>query len=493
MEASDRAARMQKWGIPDDATVSAEVTLLERLVWVPYKDQWWPALLYSGYRELQENLYDELDTPLKAQFAVAIMREMNDPNGIKVARLLGREILEIVEVDDTQYAEFYYQLPKVLPMACKKSRYGNDMKLYLDFHRALDQVEEIIRNISENSFHMNTLQEKKSWVERAEESLAVPAPVPAPVPPAPPSPKPRQQEVSSRHAYTPIPGAPPKGSNQPKVARATKAAAVASAKFAAVRNAELMRDKELADEEDSNFLFSALNGMMESLNNTYDCVSGEATQKVLEQPPVIVQQQRPRPTTVHALASSQQQQTRDALRKAIAHQRAIRTKSSEASVPKNRILVADETRNPSMDAIGLRRSSSSTEVLPGLEPDDIFPGITETGVWKFLNSQDENEEDFSGPNPIPTGPSRSYHDQHRSSGYEQPEMTEVMPQKKTVIAVPPAQGHAVVSPKHSMDYREDFGGEYDEREAIKAAARAAAAEELDISFWDHLTCNAMDY
>ncbi|OEU10794.1 hypothetical protein FRACYDRAFT_220077 [Fragilariopsis cylindrus CCMP1102] len=32
----------------------------------------------------------------------------------------------------------------------------------------------------------------------------------------------------------------------------------------------------------------------------------------------------------------------------------------------------------------------------------------------------------------------------------------------------------------------------DDREAIKAAGRAAAAVELDMSFWDHMTCHTLD-
>ena len=126
MKASATSVNMQKWGIPEKEMVSAEITPLERLVWVPYKSHWWPALLYSNYTELQQHLYEELDMVLKAQFAVAIMRQMNESKAIKVARLLGSEILEVVEVDDNQYAEFYWQLPRVLPMACKKSRYGTD-------------------------------------------------------------------------------------------------------------------------------------------------------------------------------------------------------------------------------------------------------------------------------------------------------------------------------------------------------------------------------
>src|SRR5688500_10039836 len=112
---SRSVASMQKWGIPNPKELSPETTLLERLVWVRYQSHWWPALLYHSYTELQQHLYDQLDTVLKAQFAMAIMRNMQDKRKIKVARLLGRSILEVIEVEDDCYCEFYWQLPNVLP------------------------------------------------------------------------------------------------------------------------------------------------------------------------------------------------------------------------------------------------------------------------------------------------------------------------------------------------------------------------------------------
>jgi hypothetical protein len=90
---------LRKWGIPlHEAHESAEVVLLQRLVWVRYKSHWWPALLYHSYAELQEQVTDRMDTALKAQFAMAIMRQMQNKRSIKVARLLGKSSLEVVEV-----------------------------------------------------------------------------------------------------------------------------------------------------------------------------------------------------------------------------------------------------------------------------------------------------------------------------------------------------------------------------------------------------------
>lgn len=247
MDASDLSVTMQKWGIPEKEMVSAENTLLERLVWVPYKGHWWPAILYQSYTELQTHIYCELDMVLKAQFAVAIMRQMNDPRQIKVARLLGREILEVVEVDDKHYAEFYGQLPKVLPMACRKSRYGDDLVLYLDFHRALDQVEEIIRDISKNSFNLIQSVEKKTWLQRAQEAL-------------------KSTEVS-----TSVPTSVPK----PSWVSFTGSDSSSNNIKAAV------------DQEESNFLFSALDNVMDGLNNTYDCVSGEGSEAAVDRQVVV--------------------------------------------------------------------------------------------------------------------------------------------------------------------------------------------------------------
>jgi len=442
MDASDRSVNMQKWGIPEEEMVSAEITLLERLVWVPYKDHWWPALLYENYTELQAYLYDELDMVLKAQFAVAIMRQMNNPKDIKVARLLGREILEVVEVDDQQHAEFYWKLPKVLPMACKKSRYGNDTKLYLDFHRALDQVEEIIRDISENSFNLIPSEEKKTWVQRAEEALKAPN-VPKPVV------NPRQETL----------------------ARSSK------------RNSNSI-DKVAIDEEEYNFLFSALDNVMEQLSNTYDCFSGETSKKIIEEPVATVVQQIPAANiNIQPCAMSKQKETRDTLRKVLAKQRQIRQSGCVGS--STNCIAVDEARNPSSDGNGELRRSSSTEVLPGLDADDIVPGITDTGMWKLLSSKDEDEN----PTNFSFGPSESYSAQKHYVS-PTPELTRVSPQKAKNTVARTARGRTYMPPQKATEAREEK--QTDDREAVKAAARAAAAVELDLSFWDTMTCHTME-
>lgn len=162
---SGSVASMKKWGIPHQK--APEITLLERLVWVKYRSHWWPALLYHSYSELQHHLYDQLDMVLKAQFAMAIMRQVQEKKKIKVARLLGRSMLEVVEVEEDSFCEFYWQLPNVLPNACRKSHYDGDHELYFDFHRALDQVEDIIREVSQENFALFPNSEQQTWLDRA--------------------------------------------------------------------------------------------------------------------------------------------------------------------------------------------------------------------------------------------------------------------------------------------------------------------------------------
>lgn len=447
MKSSDTSVSMQKWGIPENETACSEFTLLERLVWVPYKDHWWPALLYTSYSELQAHLYDELDMALKAQFAVAIMRQINDPNPIKVARLLGREILEVVEVDDRQYAEFYWQLPKVLPMACKKSRYGGDTQLYIDFHRALDQVEEIIRDLSQNSFNLVPIEEKKTWVQRAEDAMNVP-------------------ETSSSTFFK------------------------QRQKNESIQESDntMQRRKEADDEEEMNFLFSAIDGVMEKLNSTYDCVSGETSTKIVEP-----EGEKPKSIpamNVHTYTSpmSQQKQTRDNLRRQIAKQRMLRQTSSAGSTD---CVAVDEAHDEPRDECGEIKKTSSTEVLPGFDADDIVPGITETGMWNHFSPETE-EEQAEYPTHLPLDPSRSKigvsnYQSHSAHGYGS-EYMDVVPQKSANAVRRRDYVEPSIPHYQSMESREDDYG-HDE-EAIKAAKRAAAALELETSFWQTMTCQA---
>jgi hypothetical protein len=147
-----------------------DINLSERLIWVRYEDHWWPALLYNSYEELEHHIYDELDTIQKAQLTMAVMQQIEGKDNKMVARLLGRKRLELVEVDRGSYVEFYWLVSSILPKAAEKSNFGNNMKLYLDFHRALDEVEGIITEASKANFRF--LSFAKTWEERALEELS---------------------------------------------------------------------------------------------------------------------------------------------------------------------------------------------------------------------------------------------------------------------------------------------------------------------------------
>jgi hypothetical protein len=132
---------MEKWGIPDTGKEGPESSVLERLVWVQYDGVWWPAILYQSYLELQQYMYTSFCSyVVKAQFALAIMRQMQEKRNVKVARLLGRETLEIIEIEDNNYREFYWHLVDILPEVCDKSNYGGNLDLFIAVHRALDEV-----------------------------------------------------------------------------------------------------------------------------------------------------------------------------------------------------------------------------------------------------------------------------------------------------------------------------------------------------------------
>lgn len=98
-------------------------------------------MLYRSYLELQKHLYSQLNSyVVKAQFALAIMRQLQEKRNVQLARLLGRPSLEIVEVEEGTYKEFYWHVADLLPEACDKSNYVGQLDLFLDIHRALDEV-----------------------------------------------------------------------------------------------------------------------------------------------------------------------------------------------------------------------------------------------------------------------------------------------------------------------------------------------------------------
>ncbi|CAJ1968413.1 unnamed protein product [Cylindrotheca closterium] len=148
-----------------------EVQLLQRLVWVQYQSYWWPALLFQDYSELQDFVADEMDPIMKAQMAVAIMRQLKQRMNTKVARLLGKSTIEVVEIT-TKYHEFYIKLPEFLPKAIDRPRYGRETQLFLDMHRALDQVEVIISEITEKPFSLLPGMGSITWLQKAQAQVA---------------------------------------------------------------------------------------------------------------------------------------------------------------------------------------------------------------------------------------------------------------------------------------------------------------------------------
>lgn len=151
---------------------SAELVLLERLVWVRYHSMWWPAILYDSYAELQDEIADEMDSMIKAQFAMAIMRQIKDKRNVRVARILGRAKIEVVEIQAESWHEFYSMVPKVLPRALNPSYFGTKTDLFLDFHRALDHVEAIISEVTKKKIALGTnTTADGTWLDRAQHRL----------------------------------------------------------------------------------------------------------------------------------------------------------------------------------------------------------------------------------------------------------------------------------------------------------------------------------
>lgn len=359
---------MKKWGIPEQKQVSNEQTLLERLVWVQNQGHWWPALLYQSYAELQKHLYDRLDMHTKAQFAVAIMKELQSTQKNKLARLLGSDTLEVMEVKDGQYAEFYWQLPNVLPHACERSLYGSNTQLYIDFHRALDQVEEIVQEISENKVNLlPSSPDQKSWEQRAREGL----------------------EAEWTGTFS-APNNPTPNQVLPK------------------ENRVVPKEMSTLDCNDSGML-GGLDSFMTTLSKGVDEYIYNDPPKEDTRPGIMPSSSRntsqPQPV-VHRSSSQMMEQ----------HVPAVVSPPRHDSFQQQRAGY-QEARDPSSEYYNHRRSpiktrgddsrggssanqrSRSMELLPGLEAEDILPGITETNVWRnvmkhMLSSKTGNEEEM---------------------------------------------------------------------------------------------------
>ena len=176
-----REKALRKWIIPIPRKYEpVELTLLNRLVWVKYRNNtyWWPAILYNNYSEVvqQSKIWDQLDTVTRIRLNFLTMIFPNHPqNRIRIARLLGRPKLELIEVKKSDdRCEFYWQLPHLLPHAFDSEYFRHDPDLYYDWHRAFDQVEELLRDCLGKRFALNPTasnsSSSKSWLQRAREA-----------------------------------------------------------------------------------------------------------------------------------------------------------------------------------------------------------------------------------------------------------------------------------------------------------------------------------
>jgi hypothetical protein len=174
-----------RWGIPSPRkdNTPPENVLLERIVFVKYRDDnyWWPAILYHNYAEAlkQPRIWKHLDLWTKAYLInLTVFTTQDKRNRVKVAWLLGRPTVEFVEVhSDDDCAEFYWQLPMVLPTAYDSTHFerNNAIDLYYDWHRAMDQVENLLQDILGKHFSLpggtgsslNSTGKRRTWLEQA--------------------------------------------------------------------------------------------------------------------------------------------------------------------------------------------------------------------------------------------------------------------------------------------------------------------------------------
>ncbi len=179
-----RRKKLEQWGIPlpkeikkttlrrlqtrrnvrEHEKILIEETLQERLVWIKYQNKyWWPAIRYDNYRQLlqDESLSEHVwyRLPLfwkRFDLAIALVFHKNDPrNHMQVARVLGRGntnesgtqgTIEIVEVEETWPFNDETKVADVFSkMALNGDFFRDHPTLYLDWHRAMDQMELLLR------------------------------------------------------------------------------------------------------------------------------------------------------------------------------------------------------------------------------------------------------------------------------------------------------------------------------------------------------------
>ena len=179
---------LTRWGIPSPVKPNTppENLLLERIVFVKYRDQhyWWPAILYHNYAEAlrQPRIWKNLDLWSKACLInLTVFSPKDKRNHVKVAWLLGRPSIEFVPIhSDDDCAEFYWQLPMVLPTAFDSNHFekNNAIDLYYDWHRGMDQVENLLQDVlgkhfslpgGTSSSHKST-GKRRTWLQQAKQT-----------------------------------------------------------------------------------------------------------------------------------------------------------------------------------------------------------------------------------------------------------------------------------------------------------------------------------
>jgi hypothetical protein len=187
----------QKWGIPMARMMDApEIILMGRLVWFHYRQRyWWPAILYKNYREIQKHqskVWKRLSGWRRMSLARLIALDSTNPrNHVPIARLLGRPLMELVEVVSSSsssshnssdgLSDFASKLPSVLPrMNCNGDYFRNDPGLYYDWHVAMDQVEQLLQDCLGQRLasslpvtKVNTIETtvvSSSWLQRAKDA-----------------------------------------------------------------------------------------------------------------------------------------------------------------------------------------------------------------------------------------------------------------------------------------------------------------------------------
>ena len=185
--------------------------------------------------------------------------------------------------------------------------------------------------------------------------------------------------------------------------------------------------------------------------------------------------------------------------------------------------VMDEARDPSNEYYRRRFSNSdgnsskgsssknqrSVELLPGLEADDIVPGITETSVWKnvlehMLVAKTGNEEELEEASVAlkrtarPLKQQQMYHRRMPSHDIQYKDdatfpALEVAPKINSIKIAPSAYAGQSVGYEPRMAYNPTQQRDPDEIVADdEPMPRGRRNAESDDSLWGFLTCRATD-